>query len=529
MRGPKLCKLPAWLLYGILSLAVLPAFTQQPFQTPSLPVTANAVVPAAGSDYVTIKVDGGTLTQVLNAFAIQTGRNVVVGPEVASEGVNIHLNNVRWDEALEVILKPYGFGYRHVGDTIVISKLENLVALEAVEPLETRVFDLNFVDAGDIKDMLQGQLSSRGSMSVLVNRGRKGWDFAGQQSRYSQSASSLAKRERIDDEEELQAKSKTIVITDIPVVLNKITAVLKTVDQKPQQILVEAKFVEVSDNYLRDIGIELGGSFEIGGNPFEAKDKFFDAVPNAFNPASGRDEVAGKNPLNTFGQISFTSGSASVLLNLLQEDDDSKILSAPKILTLNNQEATIIVGQKYPIIESNVSGGSDNSNTSTTLNYYENIGIQLNVVPQISGDGYINMIVHPSVSSIDDFSSGRVATGNNQSVALTEYPIINTREAETQILLKDSETVVIGGLLEERKGTTQFKVPFLGDIPLLGRLFRRDVDNTKNIDLLIFITASKVDIDQPGSPVTPPAEKTAEQTAAAAEPAEADIIMDDNK
>lgn len=496
-------------------------------QQPGAPVVMGKGVV---SDYVSIKVDGGTLTQVLNTFALQSGRNVVIGPEVVCDNVTLHLTNVRWDDALEVILKPYGFGYRNVGDTIVISKLDKLAALEAVEPLQTRVFDLKFVDAGDVKDMLTGQLSSRGSMNVMVARGQKGWDFASQnQSRYSQSASSLAKRERLADKEaDIQAKSKTIVITDIPGVLEKIAAVLEIVDQKPQQILVEAKFVEVNDNYLRDIGVELSGSIEIDKSPLAAGEKFFDAVPNAFNPAS--IGVTGKNALNTFGQVTFNSGSVDLLINLLQEDDDSKVLSAPKVLTLNNQEATIIVGQKYPIIESNVSGGGSYNNTSTSLDYYENIGIQLNVVPQLSGDEYINMIVHPSVSSIIGTTSGRVGTGvsgDTNGVALTEYPIINTREAETQILLRNAETIVIGGLLEERKGTTTFKVPFLGEIPLIGKIFRRDVDNTKNVDLLIFITATKVDIDQPDSEVAPSKEdvEPAQDDAAAVEPAPAAVGM----
>jgi type IV pilus secretin PilQ/predicted competence protein len=530
MKNQKQTKHPAmWMLCALLCSVCAITFAQRP-SMPRLGEPLGMPVTEAASDYVSIKVDGGTLTQVLNAFAIQTGRNVVVGPEVVSDGVNIHLNHVRWDDALEVILKPYGFGYRTVGDTIVISKLDKLAALEAVEPLQTRVFNLKFVDAGDVKEMLTGQLSGRGSMSVMVARGQKGWDFAAQnQSRYSQSASSLAKRERMGTkDEDVQAKSKTIVVTDIPGVLEKIAGVLEIVDQKPQQILVEAKFVEVNDNYLRDIGVELGGSFKMGGNPLGASEKFFDAVPNAFDPASGKDEIAGERTLNTFGQITFDSGSANLLINLLQEDDDSKVLSAPKVLTLNNQEATIIVGQKYPIIESNVSGGStDNNSTSTTLDYYENIGIQLNVVPQVSGEGYINMIVHPSVSSIIDFTSGIVVAGGD-SQALTEYPVINIREAETQILMKDTETIVIGGLLEERKGTTTFKVPFLGDLPLIGRLFRRDTDNTKNIDLLIFITASMVDIDQPDSPVAPPKEEEAVvEPVPPEEPVAADVVMEE--
>ncbi|QHI70506.1 secretin and TonB N-terminal domain-containing protein [Tichowtungia aerotolerans] len=447
------------------------------------------------SDYVSIQVDGGTIRQVLNAFAMQTQRNVVIGPEVVSEDVNIHLNQVRWDEALEVILKPYGYGYRMVGNTIVISELENLASLAAVEPLETRVFDLRFLDAGDVKEMLEGQLSSRGSMSIMQTSGQKGWEFAAQSRMYSRSGATLTKRQRlVDEENSAQAKSKTIIVTDIPSILDSIESVLETIDQIPKQILVEAKFIEVNDNFLRDIGVELGGTVKLGGNPISFQDKFFDASPSAFDPVS--TDISGKRTLNTFGQLSFESGGAEFLLNMLQEDDDSNVLSSPRVLTLNNQEATIIVGQKYPIIESDVSGSGGDAITSTTLDYYENIGIQLNVVPQISDEGFINMIVHPSVSSIVGFESGAVSTGGStDNQALTQYPIINVREAETQILLKDQETTVIGGLLEERDGMTEFKVPLLGDIPFLGALFRRQTSDQRTVDLLIFLSATIVDAD----------------------------------
>lgn len=457
--------------------------------------TAESTATESASDYVSIQVDGGTIRQVLNAFAMQTQRNVVIGPEVISEDVNIHLNQVRWDEALEVVLKPYGYGYRMVGNTIVISELENLASLAAVEPVETRVFNLRYLDAGDVKDMLEGQLSSRGSMSIMQTRGQKGWEFAAQSRMYSRSGATLSKRQRLEDEKDAgQAKSKTIIVTDIPGILDSIEAVLEHIDQIPKQILVEAKFIEASDNFLRDIGVELGGSFKLGGNPIGLQDQFLDATPNSFDPVS--TDISGKRTLNTFGQVTFESGGAELLLNMLQEDDDSKILSSPKILTLNNQEATIIVGQKYPIIESDVSGSGGDAITSTTLDYYENIGIQLNVVPQISDEGFINMIVHPSVSSIEGFESGAVSTGSTtENQALTQYPIINIREAETQILLKNTETTVIGGLLEEREGSTQFKVPLLGDIPFIGALFRRETTDKRTVDLLIFLSATIMDAD----------------------------------
>lgn len=483
-----------WAVILSTALGQMPELTTHETQPDPQIMDAEVMTNPTGADYVSIQVDGGTITQVINAFAIQTGRNVVIGPEVASDGVSIHLNNVKWDEALEVILKPYGFGYRKVGDTIVISQLEKLASLQTVEPLQTKVYNLRFIDAGDVEDMLQSQLSGRGSISVMVSRGQKGWEFATQNRMQSQSAISLAKRARLGDKDpDRQSKSKTIIVTDIPGVLEKIDTVLAEVDKKPTQILVESKFVEVNENFLRDIGVEFSGEFGIGGADIKYADRFFDVNPNSFNPASS--DIAGSRALNTFGAFTINSSDVNMLINLLQEDDDSKVLSAPRILTLNNQEATIIVGEKFPIIESDVSGTSGDSITSTTLDYYENIGIQLNVVPQTSGDGYINMIVHPSVSSIAEFETGLVATGGSDQQALTRYPRIKVREAETQILLKDSETAVIGGLLEERDGTTVLKVPFLGDIPLIGRLFRRETDDVSTVDLLIFLTATVIDVD----------------------------------
>jgi len=184
---------------------------------PAAPSSAEEPVVA---DYVSIQVDGGTIRQVLNAFAIQTKRNVVIGPEVTNDVVTIHLTDVQWDNALDVILKPYGYGYREVGNAIVIGELGKLKSLEAVEPLQSRVYQMRYLDAGDVQDIIKGQLSPRGTMSFITARGQEGWDFGSAQRRAtSRSGSTLEKRERMEDD---RAKSKTIVISDVPSVLDRI-------------------------------------------------------------------------------------------------------------------------------------------------------------------------------------------------------------------------------------------------------------------------------------------------------------------
>lgn len=486
------------ILSGIFVLMITLCTFAQETNQPAPAQSASAVfvnedegsaAPAEPAPLVTLNVENGNMNQVLKAFSLQTGKSIVIGPEVVSSNVNVHLSEVAWDDALEVILKPYGYGYTTTGKAIVINRLDKIAAVKAVEPLASKVFTLNYLDASDIKETIEKHLSSRGSMSVLLRKGLVGWKAPTTRSRSSSrsGATALGKRERIDAPSDELQKSKTFIVTDIPSVLESVGAILSEVDIQPIQVLIEAKFLEVSVNYLKDIGFD----FNMELDDFTVDSIFSSVQPNAFSPAAG--DLVG-DPLNALGEFSFTSmddPTAAIYLRLLQEDDDSNLLSSPKVLTLNNQEATIIVGTKFPIIESDTSG--DSAVTSTSLEYYENIGIQLNVVPQVCAGNQINMIVHPSVSEKEDETSGVTQAAGSEETQLTKYPIISVREVETQIILNDGETVVIGGLMEQREGKSIFKVPFLGDIPYLGQLFRRTVNSTENVELLVFLKATIVD------------------------------------
>lgn len=490
------------ILSGIFVLTISlckSAVAQEATETPPpemAPPAENAVEPAAALTeeavpVVTLNVENGSMTQVLKAFSLQTGKSIVIGPEVVSTNVNVHLSDVAWDDALEVILKPYGYGYTTTGKAIVVNRLDKIAAVKAVEPLQSKVFTLKYLDASDIKETIEKHLSGRGSMSVLTRKGLVGWQ-TDSTSRYTSSrsgGSTLGMREREEAPPEELQKSKTFIITDIPSVIESVQSILAEVDVKPVQVLIEAKFMEVNVNYLKDIGVD----FYMELDDFTADSLFSLVEPNGFKPAAS--SLQG-DPLNARGAFSFSpmdDPTADIFLRLLQEDDDSNLLSSPKVLTLNNQEATIIVGTKFPIIRSNTSGLTT-AVTSTSLEYYESIGIQLNVVPQVCNDDQINMIVHPSVSEKEGETSGITSTGDTTS-ALTTYPIISVREVETQIILKDGETVVIGGLMQQRAGKSVFKVPLLGDIPYLGYLFRRTVNSTDNIELLVFLKATIIDPD----------------------------------
>jgi general secretion pathway protein D len=162
-------------------------------------------------------------------------------------------------------------------------------------------------------------------------------------------------------------------------------------------------------------------------------------------------------------------------VHAIDEDVDTNTLSAPHIITLNNQEASILVGERYPILSSMESTQTDFT-VSKSLDHYEDIGVQLNVVPQIAGDDFINMVIHPAVTD----------RGSNVG---TDYPIINSREAETRVLVKTGETIVIGGLMQDQVNKSIVGVPFLKDLPFIGKLFTRETTDKLKKELLIFITA----------------------------------------
>jgi type IV pilus assembly protein PilQ len=512
-----------WLLVPALLAAAL---TLTPAVAQTDPVVTPAAAPAdtpvaAGDGLVTLNADDTLIAQILNAFSRQTGRSIVVGPDVTGRAT-VRLTGVPWEAALEAILKPFGYGHYDAGNATVVCGTDVLVP---------RLFTLKYMDAGDVEDLVRTVMSPRGKFSKVVARGQS-WSAATEGGGTSLAGgTTMGKRQRSVENKDL-TKTKTILVTDISAALDQVGLLLEKVDRVPSQILIEARFLEASPRVLRDVGVEFGtgangvttpGGQSLGvsqgGDAYGIKGQQVSGgvAPGNFSPFSA-PSMNGTYPFNAGLNLAFqrlSDAQFQVLLHLLQENASVNVLSAPRILTLNNQEASIIVGTKYPIINSDASGGQGTTATITTsLRGYEDIGIQLNVLPQICDGNFISMVVRPSVREQIGSKSGKTVSG--EITALTEYPVISTREAETQVIVRDGQTIVIGGLLKDKQSTSTIKVPILGDIPLLGALFRRQTDQSEKIDLLIFLTASIVPAEgsslintnlagQAGVPVRPPA------------------------
>jgi len=451
------------------------------------------------SQNVTLDFKDADIRNVLKIISYKSGINIVTTPEVMGN-VTIRLIDVPWENALEVILKTYGFAYEKKGNIITVAPIEKLTALKKqevelaqVQPTITEVFNLKFIDAQDAKKALDYQLSPRGKITILEVTGQAGWEFGTEE---------LSKRKRAT--EGRISRSKTLIVSDVPPVLEKIKEVVEKIDINPPQILIEAKLIEVNHDKLKDLGISWGTG--TGGPaslvPYRNTASYYVTTSSAgeltqkeFKEILTLPTIAGKQaavgaqflPGNKIGELLFEKLSGEkfeAVLKAMETIGDINTLSAPHIMTLNNQEASILVGEKFPLLISTVSTETG-SITGSTLDRYQDIGIQLSVVPQISGNDSINLIIHPAVSSYTTTVKAVSATG----ATMAEYPIIMIREADTQILVKDGETVAIGGLITDKKSTTIIGVPILKDIPFLGLFFQSRSTTISKIDLIIFITA----------------------------------------
>ncbi len=444
----------------------------------------------AAAQNVTLDFKEADINSVLKIIAYKAGINIVTTPEVIGN-VTIRLVDVPWEKALDVILKTHGFGYDRQGSIITVAPIEKLTSMKKqetelaqVQPVITEVFNLKYIDAQDAKKALEPQLSPRGRITILEMTGQAGWEFG---------AADPGKRRRLAEEK--LSRSKVLIVSDIAPALERTREALAKIDVMQKQVLIETRIMEVSRDKLKDFGFDYGTGTvgaessaistvgnsrnAVGGHNLSSQ-----VTPSLFSPkASGTSGISGTEPFNTGFELIYqklTGTEFEVMVHALEEDVHSNTLSAPRILAMNNQEANILVGTRYPILKTETTGAGSTAVSTVTLDYYQDIGIQLNVVPQIGADNMINMVIHPAVSS---FTS---------TIGTNLYPIIDTREAETRILIRNGETVVIGGLLKDVKSTNRQGIPFLSKIPLLGVLFSRETNDLAKIDLVIFITARVV-------------------------------------
>ncbi|HDL09640.1 MAG TPA: hypothetical protein ENG39_00090 [Candidatus Omnitrophica bacterium] len=395
---------------------------------------------------VALEIKEAEIRDVLRMLAEQFGLNIVISDKVSGK-ISVKFNNVSVDEAIDAIVTINGYAYTKKGNVIKVTTPEEV---EREAPI-TRVFVLNNAIAEDLKPSLEKSLSSIGTIEV-------------------------------------NKRSNALVVTDVPNSIQTIENLIRQLDKETPQVLIEARIIETILGDSTNLGINWTTRITATGSKRPHTFPFRKVGPKSFFPENKIETTSDETsdfpykhgfPYTTADEFSFGTLNFSefqVVLEALQSNSQTRILSHPRLVTLNNQEAKILVGTRVPIP---IYTFNDETGTYEISGYEEEeVGISLEVTPHVSPDNKIKLTLHPEVSSITGY------TGPND-----ERPIIDTREASTQVQLRDGETVVIGGLIKQNKIDTVNKVPLLGDIPLLGLAFRHKSKTLESTDLLIFVTA----------------------------------------
>ncbi len=274
-------------------------------------------------------------------------------------------------------------------------------------------------------------------------------------------------------------RSKTLIVTELPHTMAKIEEVIKTFDKRPKEVFIEAKIVQVnlSDEYK--LGIEWQHLFQGLDPRFSANIKVSPPIASPMGSVSARGSGFG-----TLNYSTIMDGTdLNVVLDAIETIGETKILSNPHVTVLDGQEASIQTVREQPYAEVNYESGSTNVIGESIK--FISVGVTLHVTPRINDDGFIAVVIKPSVSAVDGFYN-----------AMYPIPIVQKAEASTSVLVKNGETIIIAGMIEEGKRTLENSVPFLGRIPLLGLLFKSKADVKETKETIAFLTPRIVSGDE---------------------------------
>ncbi len=385
------------------------------------------------SKRLTIDAQGADIKTVLRTISDFAGVNIVAGSDVEGE-VYIHVKDSPWQEALDVILKAHGYGYREEFGMIRVAENKRLLQEELNErtterkkedllPLFTRVVFVHNSNAEEIKDALQNVVSKRGKVDVDMG-------------------------------------SNALIINDIEQNIEKISEIVRNLDKKHLQVDINAKLVEVD--------VEAKQEFGINWDMLNLHKSDWNAVGSA----SLDEQLPLSSGTFKFGTV-HSWGELNAILQILEKENKANIISNPRITTVDNREATILVGKEIPLIVADEAG-----NPITELT---KIGIMLRVTPHVNTDRTITLDLHPEVSELQSESTAQGGV------------IISTAEADTRVDVANGETAVIGGLIKKSDTEIRQGLPFLKDLPFIGGLFSSTTKANKKQELVIFVTPTIVE------------------------------------
>ncbi len=400
------------------------------------------------------------IDDVLMIMSKQADVDIIKSPKVQGT-VTATLTDVPLEEALSNILEAQGYTYVTTDNMIRVMAKEDI--LEVREKLVSRVYRITYADVQQVEQALRQFVSEEGSISASVS-------------------------------------TSNVIVTDRESKMLAIDSFIQEIDRETPQIMVEAKIYDISSTDNLDIGVDwnAGTTTSYGEVPTGAtlgddistlNNVLQSTVTNPFTTgafAGATNETSSTDALIRFGILN-DHVNIDVALRAAQEDIRAKLLANPRIMVLDNEEAEIKIVDEIPYQELTQSSAGGNVGTTE----FRDVGVELRVIPHLTRDGMIRLRLNPKFSK-QTGSVLNVVSGSQT----TPQPIIATRETTTTTLIKDGQTVVIGGLKKQDVSTQINKVPLLGDIPLLGLLFRSEGESTVNSELVVFITPRLIEIPE---------------------------------
>ena len=457
------------------------------------PVDKNPFKPRAAQSYtgkkISLDFQDIEVRRVLQLLADFTGINMVAADTVQGN-ITLRLKDVPWDQALDIILKTKNLDKRRNGNVIWIAPVSELIKAEEEEakaiaqsvklaPLQTEYIQLNYAKAADIEKLItEGKNASNSRTGSNTGSGA---DPLG-----DSVGSLLSPRGTVS----VDPRTNTLIINDTSAKIDQIRQMIDLLDVSVKQVMIEARIVRATTDFTKEMGVKWGIlSQGITNNNHLLVGGSDTTLWNLREPEKNDDlggwkyEIERPQNLNVdlgvtspgasriaFGLISLSDFMLDLELSALQADGYGEVISTPKVLTADKQNAKVASGTQIPYQSSE--GGGVNAVSTTE---FIDATLSLDVTPSITPDGKVQM----QLNITSDSPGAPTPTGQ-----LT----INKNAVNTNVLVDNGETVVLGGIFEQQTANSQTKVPFLGDIPYIGRLFRKDIKSDNKRELLIFVT-----------------------------------------
>lgn len=467
------------LCLGVYALNITPAFSQEPKSAPQ--------------SRISLDIKGMDIVDVLKMLSSRSGMNIIVGKNVTGR-VTVFLKDVNVEDAFEIILLSNELAYERSGDIINVMTQRDYelnYGERYQDKKQARTISLKYAKAVDLSRALNQIKTNIGR--VVADEGSNTLTLIDSPLKLGEMENFIKKADlpletkvfnlNYAQADKLQAKiqeavtkgvgsvkiderTNKIAVTDYAERLSEIGKLISAFDERTPQVLIDAQIIEIKPSKKFEMGVDwdywLKKNLRLAASLPTA---------NAVNKLSIGMSAAAK----AVGE----EGEYKGIIDLLKTIGDTKILSSPRIMALNNQEARILVGTKQPYAsQTTVTGEGGTVTTSETVNFVD-VGIKLHVTPTINMDKFVTMKIRPEVSS----AAEKYTTAKGEQI-----PIVSTSEAETSVMIKDGVTIVIGGLKKDEKSKTVKKIPFLGDIPVLGNLFKNISDETRTTELVILLT-----------------------------------------